>query len=84
MGSGVSKEVWPYDEFYSQWNLNIKKSKKKYLKNTWKKKFKFIIFIKWSPKEEAESMNKRIHEAAPRVSLVKGERDVRDEVTSAC
>ena len=42
------------------------------------------MFIKWTPKKETESDNKRIHEAAPRVSLVKGERDVRDEVTSAC
>ena len=33
---------------------------------------------------EAESNSKRIHEADPRVSLVKGERDVRVEVTSAC
>ena len=32
---------------------------------------------------ESESMCKRIHEVAPRVSLVKGERDVRSEVTSA-
>ena len=41
------------------------------------------ILILYDLRKESESRFIRIHEAAPRVSLVKGERDVRSEVTSA-